>query len=377
MSTEQAESIAMTVQATPGIVLLDRKKFAEFLEYVKQEIATIVPDVSTEKGREAISKMAFKLSRTKTAIDNAGKELKEESLRKSQAIDAARREVREKLEALRDEVRLPLTKWEEEEETRKRLCQSQIDIFICARAISRSYTLTDVARVLEDMEALAIDEEFYRELYSSAMDERGKTIAYLRTELCRLQKQEDDAAELARLRAERDAAELAQLQREAAEREAVRIAEKEAAAKLAEEQRQVREAAAIAKAAKDAEEKARLAAEASAREAAAKIEREHAAEVERLLREKYAAEAKEREARELSAKLELARKSEEDRVEREAARKKAEEERIAADEDHRERVIHGAEMALIEHSGIMPSEAIHVIDLIVNGKIPNVSIRFS
>src|SRR3990167_2758935 len=182
MSTEQAESIAVVVQTTPGIVLLDRKKFAEFLQYVKQEIATIVPDVPTEKGREAISKMAFKLSRTKTAIDNAGKELKEESLRKSQAIDAARREVREKLEALRDEVRLPLTKWEEEEETRKRLCQSQIDIFICARAISRSYTLTDVARVLEDMEALAIDEEFYRELYSSAMDERGKTIAYLRTE---------------------------------------------------------------------------------------------------------------------------------------------------------------------------------------------------
>ena len=377
MSTEQAESIALTVQATPGIVLLDKKKFAEFLEYVKQEIATIVPDVSTEKGREAISKMAFKLSRTKTAIDNAGKELKEESLRKSQAIDAARREVREKLEALRDEVRKPLTEWEVEEERRRAECQKTIDLFKDTRIVTPNDTSDTLRRVLISAASVQLAESVYRDLYTEARDEQSKTEAYLNEQIARLAQQEADAAELARLRAERDAAELARLQREASEREAIRIAEKEAAAKVAEEQRQVREAAAIAKAAKDAEEKARLAAEASAREAAAKIEREHAAEVERLLREKYAAEAKEREARELSAKLELARKSEEDRVEREAARKKAEEERIAADEDHRERVIHGAEMALIEHSGIMPSEAIHVIDLIVNGKIPNVSIRFS
>lgn len=46
-----------------------------FLQKIREEIDGFVPDVTTRKGREAIASIAYKVARSKTALDNVGKEL--------------------------------------------------------------------------------------------------------------------------------------------------------------------------------------------------------------------------------------------------------------------------------------------------------------
>lgn len=83
---------------------------------IESEARSLVPDVTTKKGRDAIASMAHKVARSKTYIDNAGKDLVAELKALPKQIDESRRLVRDRLDALKDEVRRPLTEWEAEQE---------------------------------------------------------------------------------------------------------------------------------------------------------------------------------------------------------------------------------------------------------------------
>ena len=42
---------------------------------IRKEVESFVPDVTTKKGRDAIASIAYKVAKSKTALDNLGKEL--------------------------------------------------------------------------------------------------------------------------------------------------------------------------------------------------------------------------------------------------------------------------------------------------------------
>lgn len=75
-------------------------------------------DISSPEGRKAIASLARKVSRSKTAIDDAGKQLNESKRAEIAVVDADRRFARETLDELRDEVRKPLNDWEKADEDR-------------------------------------------------------------------------------------------------------------------------------------------------------------------------------------------------------------------------------------------------------------------
>lgn len=97
-------------------VFTTKEQIDPIIEAIEKEARSLVPDVSTRKGRDAIASMAHKVARSKTYIDNAGKDLVAELKALPKQIDESRRIVRERLEALKDEVRRPLTEWEAEQE---------------------------------------------------------------------------------------------------------------------------------------------------------------------------------------------------------------------------------------------------------------------
>jgi hypothetical protein len=82
--------IVTLVEATPSLVLIDKEKFSQFYEAMKEECDAHEPDLTTEKGRKAIASLAYKVARTKTAIDDAGKALNEEARARINAIDESR-----------------------------------------------------------------------------------------------------------------------------------------------------------------------------------------------------------------------------------------------------------------------------------------------
>ena len=100
---------AAEVFATPD-------SLTSLIQGIRAEVETEAPDLSTAASRQRIASLAYKVARSKTALDELGKQLVSEWKTKSAAVDKERKRVRDELDALRDQVRKPLTDWEDEQE---------------------------------------------------------------------------------------------------------------------------------------------------------------------------------------------------------------------------------------------------------------------
>ena len=304
-----------------------------FLAKIREEIDGFVPDVTTRKGREAIASIAYKVARSKTALDNVGKELVAELKEVPKKIDAERKRMRDLLDSWQAEVRHPLTEWEQREEMRKAKHQAGIDQ-INLRLECRDLDSIELKANIEWLEGLSIGAD-WEEFETEAARTKDKAMAALREALVAREKYEAEQAELERLRAEAAARE----QKEREERIAREAAEAE---HLAAERRAQEE-----------------------REAAARRETEAKAAAER--RELELRDAQRR-AEEAAAAERQRQADEQARIEREAAAREA-------DKAHKKAINNEALAALV--AGGMPVEcAKQAITLIAQRKVPHISINY-
>ncbi len=221
------------------------------------EQAQLDTDLSKAKNRDAIKSLAYKVTQSKTYIDKAGKVVVDELKELPKKVDASRKQCRDELDALSEEIRKPVTDWEDAEKAR--VAAEEL-----ARQIERDHE-----------EALQMNE--LHDLRKS--EEERKRIEH-ENEIKR------QAAEQARIEAEQKA----QREREAAELKARQ--EVEAAAKREREAREAQERAerekqeAIAKA-----EREKLAAVEAERRKAEEAERARLAEIERQKQEELKRQA--------------------------------------------------------------------------------------
>ncbi|HGV3479936.1 TPA: hypothetical protein ACNGY6_002781 [Klebsiella variicola subsp. variicola] len=306
-------------------VFTNNDQLDPLIEAIEKEARSLVPDVTTKKGRDAIASMAHKVARSKTYIDNAGKDLVAELKALPKQIDESRRVVRERLDALKDEVRRPLTEWEAEQERIK----------------------AEEAMNALHVEALAMNEEFDRQL--AARIESDHEMALLM----------NDAFD--REQAEKKAE--AERQRVAREEEIKRLAEEKAKREAAEQaQREIDAAAAREREAILAKERA----EREQREAAERAEREKQAAVEAERRK--AQEEADRIRREAEQR-EQARLAEEKRKADEQARREA-------DVKHRKAVGVEVVKALMANTSLTRNQAIEVLTAVKDGRIPHTGISY-
>lgn len=305
-------------------VFTTKEQLDPIIEAIEKEARSLVPDVSTRKGRDAIASMAHKVARSKTYIDNAGKDLVAELKALPKQIDESRRIVRERLEALKDEVRRPLTEWEAEQERIK----------------------AEEAMNALHAEALVMNEEFDRQ--RAAQIEADHEMALL------MNKDFDRDREEQRRLAE-------QVQREHEER-----IKQEAAAQARRDAEAKHKAEIEAAARREAEERARAeAAERQRIETEKRAEREKKETEERARREKEEAVAAER--RRLK-EAETARLAEEQRKAEEEARR-------AADKEHR-RTVNRRVIADLIAQGIPEEFAQKALLAIAGGKVQDAHIKY-
>ena len=306
-------------------VFTNNEQLDPIIEKIEKEARSLVPDVSTKKGRDAIASMAHKVARSKTYIDNAGKDLVAELKALPKQIDESRRIVRERLDALKDEVRRPLTEWEAEQERIK------------AEEASAAKAEEDRKKFESDHEiALLMNDAFDREVAEKKAEAERQRIAH-----------EEE------------------LKRQAAE-QARREAEEKAAADLAAAKKREEDAIAAKAQAELLAKQAQERAEQEAKDAAAKAEAE----------KKAAIAAEQRKAQE-----------EADRIKREAEQKEAarlaEEKRIAdekaareADVKHRKAVGTNIVNALTANTSISRDQAIEVLKALMDGLVPRTQINY-
>lgn len=306
-------------------VFTNNDQLDPLIEAIEKEARSLVPDVTTKKGRDAIASMAHKVARSKTYIDNAGKDLVAELKALPKQIDESRRVVRERLDALKDEVRRPLTEWEAEQERIK----------------------AEEAMNALHVEALAMNEEFDRQL--AARIESDHEMALLMNDAFD-REQEDKAAE-------------AERQRIAREEEFKRQAEEKAKREAAEQaQREIDAAAAREREAILAKERA---------------EREQKEAAERAEREKQAAvEAERRKAQEEADRIRREAEQREQARLAEEKRKADEQARREADVKHRKAVGVEVVKALMANTSLTRDQSIEVLTAVKDGRIPHTGISY-
>ncbi|WP_029497256.1 hypothetical protein [Klebsiella pneumoniae] len=306
-------------------VFTNNDQLDPLIELIEKEARSLVPDVTTKKGRDAIASMAHKVARSKTYIDNAGKDLVAELKALPKQIDESRRVVRERLDALKDEVRRPLTEWEAEQERIK----------------------AEEAMNALHAEALAMNEDFDRRL--AARIESDHEMALLM----------NDAFD--REQAEKNAE--AERQRIVREEEIKRLAEEKAKREAAEQaQREIDAAAAREREAILAKERAEL----EQRQAAERAEREKQAAVE----------AERRKAQEEADRIRREAEQREQVRLTEEKRKADEQARREADVKHRKAVGVEVVKALVANTSLTREQAIEVLTAVKDGRIPHTGISY-
>ncbi|MDF7627679.1 hypothetical protein PUG46_00180 [Erwiniaceae bacterium L1_55_4] len=353
-------------------VFTTKEQLDPIIEAIEKEARSLVPDTTTKKGRDAIASMAHKVARSKTYIDNAGKDLVAELKALPKQIDESRRVVRERLDALKDEVRRPLTEWEQAEDERKQALQQRLSgLRALADVIDDAGNYlpsTDIQARLSEAKAVTLDDN-WQEIATEAGVAKDATVQKLEAAAIVAKQREDQAAELERLRKEaeekarRDHEE--KLKQEAAE-DARREAEQNAQVEREEAARREAELKAKAEKAERDRIAAQERAEREAREAqerTAKLAQEAREQAER---EKQAAIAEEQ--RKAKA-ADDARIREEKRVADEAAKR-------AANEAHRKTIGTAVVNALIANAGLTRVQAIDVLMQIKDGNIPHTSITY-
>ncbi|MGU5882994.1 hypothetical protein ACV1E2_10870 [Klebsiella pneumoniae] len=306
-------------------VFTNNDQLDPLIEAIEKEARSLVPDVTTKKGRDAIASMAHKVARSKTYIDNAGKDLVAELKALPKQIDESRRVVRERLDALKDEVRRPLTEWEAEQE-RIKAEEAMNALHVEALAMNEDFDRRLADRIESDHEmALLMNDAFDREQAEKKAEAERQRIAH-----------EEEIKRIAAAAAAREVEQRAQREREEA-------ALREAALKAQAEQAERDRIAAEQKAETD-------------KQAAIEAERRKAQEeADRIRRE--------------AEQREQARLAEEKRKADEQARREA-------DVKHRKAVGTEIVKALLANTSLTRDQAIEVLTAVKDGRIPHTGISY-
>lgn len=246
----------------------DDKAMAKVIANIRKAVDEYEPDLTTAKGRKECKSLAHAVTRSKTALDNAGAEIVADMRAKVKAVDAKRKAVRDELDEIRDAARAPVTAWEDAEEKR---------IAALTARIAEIETFPDEARRLDDdgisalivrLKGIVIDETFEEredearsiaarveqtlsDLHDAAIAKRkaDEEAAAMRVELEERRKA-DEAREAARAEQEAEnarlRAEMERMEQEKAKAEVAAEAAKEAVQRAAEEAQRREEAAAEA-----------------------------------------------------------------------------------------------------------------------------------
>ncbi len=329
-----------------------------YLQEIKDEIKGFTADVMTEAGRKEIAGMAYKVARSKTALDKVGKELVAKLKAQPKLVDAERKRMRDLLDAWRDDVRRPLDEWESAEQARQERIRSKIERMQDTVESDEITTSLGCSSAINEIIKIVIDDT-YAEHKAYAQQVKERSLQRLQERKAYYKAAEDEAEkqkgiEKARLRAEQKARDemIAKQAREEAERKA----EAEKQEHIDRENQAMEAKAAAEREAQEAKERAEIAGEQARQDA-------------------IAARAKAK-ADSLRA-AEKAKKDERERIAAEQENARIEQEKKEANKQYVSKVLKAAKISLIDKAGLEEPEARLIIDLIRKGLIDNVRISYT
>lgn len=330
---------------------------------VEAEVSAEVPDVETVEGRKRIKSLAANVASSKTAIDKPIRDYLRAIKEQPKLLEKNARESCERFDALKAKLLAPL----EAAQAKQDAILARLSEIM--RLCSDVGTDATMARSMAS-EAEAVDlSAFWPELAKKAKTAKEAADSACAVTVERLEREEEQAAELERLRLEAAEREQADRDRRIAEEAAER-------ARLAAEQRAREEREAVE----------RRAVEAKQREESAKLEAERQRQLAEQAEARRIADAEAAEQRRLEAEANAQRQAQEaaqrsaeaerQRLAAEAAEAERQAKAREADKNHRIAINRAALAALVAETGLTEEQGKAVIRAIGQKLIPAVSISY-
>lgn len=171
---------------------LDAEKLDALYGHVEKMARALVADPLTKEGASQIKSCARQIASVKKRIDDIGKDVVAELKKLPGQIDANRKSLRERLEALQDDIRRPVTEIENRED--------EIDGIKSIHMRLANAASGDIHKELEFVRSIPLTEEKWHESLEkakAAVEGEAKALALL---LDTALKREKDAEELEKLR---------------------------------------------------------------------------------------------------------------------------------------------------------------------------------
>lgn len=331
------------------VLFTEGQGLPDILADIRAKATSLVPDITTAKGRKEIASVAHAVARTKTYLDGLGKDLVDQYKEIPKRIDANRKQIRDELDKLKDEVRAPLTAYEDAERERTEALQARLDNIKLGGempVITPGATSEQLSQWLGQVTSIPLGDD-WEERLSEATVAKETAINKLTSALAIRKQYEAEQAELERLRQEQ-----------------VKRAQEERERQIAELARQ-----------QEAERQLQERAESQRRELAAQQQAEQArrdAELAEQRRIEAEASAK-RQAEEAASK---AAEQERQRIAAEQQAEMAAQAKREADTQHRRAINNRIIGDLMIECDVDPDQARKIAEAIVRGKISNVSVNY-
>lgn len=334
---------ALEIVPTLTAAVFQENSIPGLIERVRRDALALVPDASSEKGRKEVKSLAYKIARSKTALDDLGKEYVSGIKAQAKSIDEQRKLWRDAMDELKAEVMKPVTEYEEAETARVNAIKARIaaiqDLGKAYAEDGRPLSSTELQRQSDRLAEIAVDDSF-EELKTEADAAWAQSFRTLAANIKQRQELEEQQAR-------------EEEQRKAAE-EKVRQEREEQIRKEAAEQ-----------ARREAEEKAKAEAERHERE------KRQAEEEARRRQEQH-----EREKREAHERAERAARQERERIEQEKMREEMEAAKRQADREHAGAIHREIVENLMDRCNLSEAQGRSVVQAIVKGAINHVTITY-
>ncbi len=191
-------------------IYLKDKGLKPFLESITNHaqmlLETIENDTKTEgtikdkvwdtaEGRKALTKISYRVTRTKTYLDKLGKDLTETWRQNKKLVDNNRSMAKDHLDALAYRIKAPIRKFEEAEQERLSRLQKLIRDEILIYDKTETLTSQQLTNNIEKLTKYEITEERFSDFYETTLEKKRALLNKLKVQLTISDQKEKEAAE--------------------------------------------------------------------------------------------------------------------------------------------------------------------------------------
>jgi hypothetical protein len=199
----EAENLVALAGDTPLAVLQSAEKRDKLYAEIRKLISEQKPDLSTQAGRDRVKSFVYKITRTRTAMDGAGKAFTEQAREIINGVNKMRNDSEAAFKLLEAEARQPLTDWEEEQErqanARKEILQQ------LARAAAAHMPAPDLKDLQVEIESLQLDPDLWGEQLQMVTDRQAEVVGMIDAKIMAAEAEQRAAQAEAELERQRQA----------------------------------------------------------------------------------------------------------------------------------------------------------------------------